>query len=79
MKQNPNISPAAMMQLLKTPEGKQLLSLVKKADPRVMQQAMKAMQSGDSAKASTLLAPLIQDKEVKELLEKIQRDGGFSG
>ncbi len=77
MKKNPSFSHASMMQLLKTPEGRQLLSLVKKADPRLMQEAMKAMQSGDSAKAAALLAPLTQDKEIKALMDKIQRGGGF--
>lgn len=77
MKQNPNISSADMMQLLKTPEGRRLLSIVKRADPKLMQEAIKAMQSGDTSRASTILAPLMQNQDVKALMDKIQKGGGF--
>lgn len=75
MKQN--IS--AMTQLLKTPEGQRLLALVKKSDPKLMQEAMAAMQAGDTAKATALLSPLAQQKEIKELLVKIQGGGVYGG
>ncbi len=72
MKQNPDFSPAAAMELLKTPEGQQLLSLVKQADPSIMRQAMAAMQSGDTAKAASLLSPLAQEPQVQRLLRQLQ-------
>lgn len=72
MKENFNFSPEAIRQLITTPEGQQLLRLVRQADPAVMRQAAQAMQSGDTATAAALLEPLAKQSDVAALLQKLQ-------
>lgn len=72
MSENFNLSPDSIRQIVSTPEGQKLLRLVQQADPGIMRQAAKAMQSGDSAKAAALLEPLAKQPDVMLLLRKLQ-------
>ncbi len=59
------------LRLAKTPEGQQLLSLLKQTDPAAMQKAMGLAAAGDMSQISKTLAPLMQSEEVQALLKKM--------
>lgn len=77
MKQNSDYSPAALTRLMKSPEGQQLLALLRQTDPAVLQRAIDAAKAGDTATASALLEPLTQDKAILALLRQLQGGGNL--
>ena len=74
MKQNSGLSRESAQALLNRPEGQKLAALLKAADPRLAEQAARALASGDPAAAARVLAPLLQDGQVQALLAALQED-----
>ncbi len=72
MKQNSDHSPTALTKIMRSPEGQQLLAIIRQTDPAILQQALEAAQAGDTAKANALLEPLTQDKAILALLRRLQ-------
>ena len=61
---------------LNTPEGKQLLSLMKKDGGAAFSKAAAAVQSGDYSNAQKFLAPLLENTEAADLARKIGETNG---
>lgn len=76
MKQNSNYSPAALTKILSTPEGQQLLAIIRQTDPTIVQAALDAAKAGNAEKANALLEPLTRDKSILALLRQLQ--GGIN-
>lgn len=75
MKQNSDYSPAALAKSMRSPEGQQLLAIIRQTDPAILQQALEAARAGDAAKANALLEPLTQDRAILALLRQLQGGG----
>lgn len=75
MKQNSDYSPGAIAKMMGSPEGQQLLAILRQTDPTVLQQALEAARTGDTARANALLEPLTQDKAILALLRQLQGGG----
>ncbi len=62
--------------LMKTPEGKQLVKLLSQDGGKALKHAGTALQQGNEAGAKETLAPLLEQGEVKDLLQKLNRAMG---
>lgn len=62
--------------LMKTPEGKQLVKLLNQDGGKALKQAGVALQQGNEAGAKDSLTPLLEQREIKELLDKLNRTMG---
>lgn len=62
---------AQLLRLVRSPEGQQLLALLQKKDPQTLRTAAAQAGSGDTARAGHTLASVLQDPEVRHLLEKM--------
>lgn len=61
----------ALKELLKSPQGKRLVELLQKQGGGTVQQAGAAIARGDSQSAQAILAPLMQNPEIKALLQSL--------
>lgn len=66
------LSPEKIGKILKTPQGKQLLSILQSADPRLLQGAMEAAKAGDTQKAAAMLSPLTNQQDIQSLIESLK-------
>ena len=57
--------------LANTPAGKQLIAVLKKTDPNILQNAIDQASNGNLGQAKDLLSPLLASKEVQALLRQI--------
>ena len=62
-----------ILQLASSPLGQQLIQMLRKTHPDTLQQATQKAASGDMDAAKNALSALIQDPEVKKLLEQLGR------
>lgn len=62
--------------LMKTPEGKKLVKLLNQDGGKALKQAGTALQQGDETGARDTLTPLLEQREIKALLEKLNRTMG---
>ena len=65
-----------LRQLLSGPQGQQLLRLLSRDGGGALKQAGAAVQQGNAAEAQNILAPLMEDPEVRKLLTAIQDSAG---
>ena len=64
-------SAADMMNLVSSPAGQQLLSLLRQSGGDQLQQAAGKAAAGDMTGARELLSPLLSDPRVRALLEQL--------
>lgn len=64
---------ARILQLLQTPQGKQLMSALRRADPDTLSKAAGFAASGDLEDAKKLLRPLLEDRSLQALLDALGR------
>ena len=64
-------STAEMMALARSPAGRQLLALLQQSDTGQLQQAMGKAAAGDLTAAKALLAPMLSDPRIQELLGQL--------
>ena len=60
-----------LLRLARSPEGQQLIQLLQKNSPDSLRSAAAHASAGDMSKASQTLSPLLEDPQVKALLEKL--------
>ncbi len=60
-----------LVRMAGTPEGRQLLALLKSRNSRELSQLMAAAGRGDQARVKSILAELLQDPQVRSLLEQM--------
>lgn len=70
-KNSGNFSMQDAMDLVNSPAGKQLISLLQQSDPVIMKNAMEQASAGDYSKAKQALAPLLASKEIQKLLKQL--------
>ena len=61
----------ALEALLRSPDGKRLISLLGRDGGNAMRQAASALQSGDEAQAKAAMEPMLQSQEVQALLQSM--------
>lgn len=61
------------MQLARSPQGQQLISMLQKNHSAVLNQAMKQASQGDYAQAQKLLSTLLSDPEAQKLINQLGR------
>ena len=64
-----------MQQLMSTQEGKALLSILSN-NPEKLKQAAMAIKSGNQEKAQEIMGPLMEEKQVKDLLSVLNQKLG---
>lgn len=62
--------------LMQTSEGKQLVKLLNQDGGKALKQAGAALQQGDETGAKDTLTPLLEQREIRTLLEKLNRTMG---
>lgn len=60
-----------LLRLARSPEGQQLIQLLQKNGPDALRSAAAQATAGDMNKAGQTLSPLLEDPQVKALLEKL--------
>ena len=60
-----------LLRLAQSPEGQQLIRLLQKNDPAALQNAAALFRAGDRNSAGKTLSPLLEDPQIKSLLEKL--------
>lgn len=60
-----------LLRLARSPEGQQLIRLLQKNAPDALQDAAARAASGQMDSAARTLSPLLEDPQVKVLLEKM--------
>jgi len=78
MQQNPEAIREAM-RLASTPQGQQLLSLLRKTDPSRLQQLMQSAASGNTDQARAALQSILQDPQAKKIVEQLGGSHGANG
>ena len=68
---NKSFSESDLQKILASPEGRELLSLLRADGGSALRQAMQAVKSGDYAGAKTILEPMLQGPDAAELLKKL--------
>lgn len=63
---------AAVMQLIKSPEGQKLIAMLQQTDSAAVSTAMKSAQKGDYSGAKTALSSLLDSPEVRKLLKQLE-------
>ena len=61
------------MQLARSAQGQQLISMLQKNHSTVLNQAMKQASQGDYAQAQKLLSTLLSDPEAQKLINQLGR------
>ena len=67
------VSIGDIVKLAASPAGQRLLQLLQQGDSSALEQAAKKAAAGDMNAAKNALSGLIQDPEVKKLLEELGR------
>ena len=70
---NNSISESDLRRVLASPEGKQMLALLR-ADGDALKLAMQAVKGGDYDAAKNALQPVLQTAEAQRLLEKLKTE-----
>ena len=70
-KNSGNFSMQDAMQLVHSPAGKQLISLLQQSDPAITKKAMEQASAGDYSKAKLALEPLLASEEIQKLLKQL--------
>ena len=70
-KNSGNFSMQDAMQLVNSPAGKQLISLLQQSDTAIMKKAMEQASAGDYSKAKLALEPLLASEEIQKLLKQL--------
>ena len=60
-----------LLRIAQSPEGQQLIRLLQKNDPAALRDAAAQAAAGDMGKAGQTLSHLLDDPQVKSLLEKL--------
>lgn len=63
------IPSAQLMEMLKSPEGKKLLTLLQKDGGTALTKAASAVKQGDRAQAQAALAPLLEGTDAEALVK----------
>lgn len=71
-----NKSMAEFQKIMGTTEGKRLLAILTKDGAAAMQSAGKALQQGDETAAKEKMAPLLENREVQSLLQRLNQTMG---
>ena len=72
MQSNPkNFSPEDAIKLAKTPEGQQLIEMLKKTNTAAIQNAMKQASAGNMDKVRQTLESLLNTPEIQKLLHQL--------
>lgn len=61
------------MRLAGTPAGQQLLNMLQRSNDPALQQAMQKAAAGDFQQAKQAISALLQDPQVKKLLDQMGR------
>lgn len=67
------------MRLAQTPEGQQLLQMLRSGNPNQLQAAMNSAASGDYAAAKITLSALLNNPEAQKLLNQMGGTNGSNG
>ena len=78
MQQNSDAIREAMA-LAASPQGQQLLNLLRQKNESQLRQAADRAEAGDIAQAKALLSGLLQDPQAKKLLEQLGGNHGTTG
>ena len=70
---NNSFSEADLRRALASAEGQRILALLR-SDGGALKQAMQAVKQGDYAGAKTVLEPVLQTDEARQLLEKLKTE-----
>ena len=70
-KNSPNFSMEDIIKLANSPAGKQLMEILKQADPSALENAASQASSGDLTQAKASLAPLLSSEKVQQLLGQL--------
>lgn len=62
-----------LMQLAASPAGQQLMAMLRQCNPESLQLAMKKAASGDLEGAKAAVSQLMQDPQIKKLLDQMGR------
>ena len=62
-----------LQKLLASPEGKQLLRLLSQDGGAALKRAGTAVKQGDQAGAQAIMAPLLENPEVRSLLASLEK------
>jgi len=60
-----------LLRLAQSPEGQQLIRLLQKNDPSALRSVAAQAAAGDMNSAGKTLSPMLEDPQVKALLEKL--------
>ena len=60
-----------LLRMARSPEGQQLLRLLQTSSPEALRTAAAEASKGDMEKAGRSLSPLLEDPQVKALLDKL--------
>lgn len=66
-------SPEQFRQVLGSPEGKQLLALLRQDGGKTLSMAAEEFKKGNAAGAQSLLRPMVETAEAETLLQKINK------
>lgn len=70
------ITPAQLLEKLNSPEGKKLLSIMKKDGGAAFMKAADAAKNGNYSEAQAALAPLLEGTQAEELSKKLMSELG---
>ncbi|MBR7122834.1 MAG: hypothetical protein IKC95_05210 [Oscillospiraceae bacterium] len=59
------------MKLANSPEGRQLIAMLKQTNPEAISKAMQQASSGDYSNISQTLAPVLNSEDIKKLLRRM--------
>lgn len=73
---NEDFSQADLARLMRQPETRELLARLRQLDSDALQQAVHQAMQGNTEQAKQLLTPLMQDRQVQDLAEKMRDSHG---
>lgn len=62
---------AQLLRAAQSPEGQQLIRLLQESNPEALRSAVAQAASGNMTMAGRTLSPLLEDPQIKALLEKL--------
>ena len=71
---NNSFSEADLRRALASAEGQRILALLRSDGGGALKQAMQAVKTGDYVGAKTVLEPMLQTDEARQLLEKLKAE-----
>lgn len=75
-RKNEEFSQADFARLMQQPEAKELLNRLRQLDSAALQQAVHQAMQGNTEEAKHLLTPMMQDRQVQDLAEKMRDSHG---